>query len=59
MARGDARNNLFNPRAMGAVIDKDFQGPTAIADFFNMIWHNTNRTADVQAKISRVKNAFS
>ena len=55
----DARNTLYNPRAMGAAIDKDFQGPTAAADFFGTIWHNANKTADVQAKLNRVRNAFS
>jgi HK97 family phage major capsid protein len=59
VAHGDARNNLYNPRAMGAALDKDFQGPTAAADFFATIWHNANRTADLQAKLSRVRNAFS
>jgi HK97 family phage major capsid protein len=56
---GDARNSVHNPRAMGAVLDKEFAGPTAAADFFQTIWHNTNRTADLQNKLSRIKNAFS
>ncbi|HEX6970290.1 MAG TPA: phage major capsid protein [Micromonosporaceae bacterium] len=61
VSEGDARRqrNLFNPRAMGAALDKDFQGPTAAADYFQTIWHNTNRTADVQAKLNRIRNAFS
>ncbi|MGE5827770.1 MAG: phage major capsid protein [Micromonosporaceae bacterium] len=58
---GDARlpRNLYNPRAMGAALDRDFTGPTASADYFATIWHNTNRTADVQAKLQRIRNAFS
>ena len=56
---GDARNNVHNPRAMGAVLDKDFTGPTASADYFATIWHQANRTADLQAKIQRIRNAFS
>jgi HK97 family phage major capsid protein len=59
VATGDARNHVHNPRAMGAVLDKDFAGPTASADFFAAIWHNANRTADVQAKLQRIRNAFS
>ncbi len=60
VAKGDARNVLHNPRAMGAVLDKEFAGPTAAADYFNTIWHNNNhRTADLQAKLHRIRNAFS
>jgi len=59
VATGDARNHVHNPRAMGAVLDKDFTGPTASADYFATIWHMQNRTADVQAKLQRVRNAFS
>jgi HK97 family phage major capsid protein len=59
VATGDARNNVHNPRAMGAVLDKEFAGPTAAADFFQTIWHNTNRTADLQNKLNRIRNAFS
>jgi len=61
VATGNARNpsNIHNPRAMGAAIDRDFTGPTAAADYFQTIWHNTNKTADVQAKLTRIRNAFS
>lgn len=59
VAQGNPRNNLHNPRAMGSVLDKDFGGPHAAADFFQTIWHNTNKTADVQAKLTRIRNAFS
>jgi len=55
----NARNALHNPRAMGAAIDKDFAGPTGAAEYFQTIWHNTNRTADIQAKLGRIRNAFS
>jgi HK97 family phage major capsid protein len=56
---GDARNHIHNPRAMGAILDKDFGGPTASADYFATIWHHANKTADLQAKLQRVRNAFS
>ncbi|MFI9200167.1 phage major capsid protein [Streptomyces sp. NPDC053048] len=56
VAHGSARNNLHNPRAMGAVLDKEF---TNSAEYFRTIWHNANRTADMQAKLTRVRNAFS
>ena len=46
----------YNPKAMGAALDKDFSGS---ADYFRTIWHNTNNTADRMAKLSRVRNAFS
>jgi HK97 family phage major capsid protein len=49
-------NPVHNPQAMGAVLDKDFSGS---ADYFRTIWHNAQNTADRQAKISRVRNAFS
>jgi HK97 family phage major capsid protein len=47
---------LFNPSAMGAAIDSDYKGS---ADYFRAIWHNTNRDAKLQARISRIRNAFS
>ncbi len=52
----DARGGLHNPKAMGAAIDKEF---TNSADYFRAIWHNTNRDANLQAKLGRVRNAFS
>jgi len=53
---GNARNHLHNPRAMGAVLDREFKNS---AEYFQTIWHNANRTADMQAKLMRVRNAFS
>lgn len=53
---GDARSGLHNPRAMGAAIDKEFQGS---AEFFSLIWHNRSRDASAQAKLGRIRNAFS
>lgn len=50
------RNKIYNARAMGASIDKEFEGS---ADYFRSIWHNTSRDANLQAKLHRVKNAFS
>jgi HK97 family phage major capsid protein len=52
----DARGGLYNSRAMGAQIDKEFRGS---AEFFQLIWHNRNRDAAAQAKLGRVRNAFS
>jgi HK97 family phage major capsid protein len=53
---GSARNHIHNPRAMGAVLDREFKNS---AEYFQTIWHNANRTADMQAKLTRVRNAFS
>lgn len=53
---GHARNHLHNPQAMGAVLDREFKNS---ADYFKTIWHNANRTADMQAKLGRIRNAFS
>ena len=47
---------LYNPKAMGAAIDEEFDGA---ADFARSIWHHTNRDAKLQAKLQRVRNAFS
>jgi HK97 family phage major capsid protein len=47
---------LYNPRAMGAAIDQEFANS---GEYFQAIWHNTNRDAKAQARISRVRNAFS
>lgn len=52
----NARAGLHNPRAMGASLDKEFKNS---AEFFSLIWHNRNRDAQAQAKLSRVRNAFS
>jgi len=54
--KGGSRNNLYNPKAMGASLDRDYKGS---ADYFHTIWHNANRTADVQARLSKIRNAFS
>lgn len=50
------KGQVYNPKAMGAQVDKEFDGA---ADFFRAIWHNTNRDAELQAKLTRVRNAFS
>ena len=47
---------LFNPTAMGAAIDREFNGS---ADYFRAIWHNSQRDASMQARLSRIRNAFS
>ena len=54
---GNARSIAqYNPKAMGAALDRDF---TDSADYFRTVWHNAQATADRQAKLSRVRNAFS
>jgi HK97 family phage major capsid protein len=54
--RAHQAGGLYNPTAMGAAVDKDFKNAS---DYFATIWHNTNRTAAVQDKLHRLKNAFS
>ncbi|GAA2360879.1 hypothetical protein Cme02nite_38260 [Catellatospora methionotrophica] len=54
--KGGARSNLYNPKAMGAALDRDYKGS---ADYFATIWHNANRTADNQSRLQRIRNAFS
>lgn len=51
-----AKAGLYNPRAMGAALDKEFKNS---ADYFKLIWHNNNRDAAAQARLGRVRNAFS
>jgi HK97 family phage major capsid protein len=53
---GQQRNSLYNPRAMGAQIDREFKDS---ADFFKAIWHHTDRDASLQQKLARVRNTFS
>ncbi|WP_431895852.1 phage major capsid protein [Micromonospora haikouensis] len=50
------RDKIYNARAMGAAIDKEFKNS---AEFFQLIWHNANRDSSAQAKLARVRNAFS
>lgn len=50
------KQGLFNSRAMGAAINNEF---ASSAEYFQAIWHNTNRDAKLQAKLHRMKNAFS
>jgi HK97 family phage major capsid protein len=49
-------NTLYNPAAMGAAVDREFNNS---ADYFKTIWHNGQNTADRQAKMTRLRNAFS
>lgn len=55
-ASSKLRDKIFNPRAMGTAIDKEFKSS---AEYFQAIWHNTNRDSALQAKLARVRNAFS
>lgn len=57
--RQDVKAGLYNPRAQGAQLDKLFQGPNAMSEFFSLIWHNRNLVAEDQAKLRTIRNAFS
>jgi HK97 family phage major capsid protein len=52
------RQGLYNPAAMGAVLDKEFKSP---GEFFSLIWSGRegNRDAQAQAQLGRVRNAFT
>lgn len=47
---------VFNAKAAGAKIESEFEG---VADYFQTIHHNTERTPEVMAKLQRVRNALS
>jgi HK97 family phage major capsid protein len=51
-----AKGGTYNPKAMGAALDKDFK---SASEYFATIWHNAPRTSDVQARLSRIRNAFT
>jgi HK97 family phage major capsid protein len=51
-----AANGLYNPKAMGAALDKEFRDS---GDYFKSIWHQTHGDAQAQAKIKRVRDAFT
>lgn len=50
------RQKLHNPNAMGAKINGEFANS---GEFFQAIWHNTERDAKLQAQLGRIKNAMS
>lgn len=56
-SRASNQGGTYNPRAMGAAIDKEFPGGSA--EYFPTIWHQQNRTVGVQQKLDRLRNAFS
>lgn len=47
---------VFNSAALGSKIDNEFD---SVADYFQTIHHNTERTPEVMAKLNRIRNAFS
>jgi HK97 family phage major capsid protein len=49
-------NTVYNPRAMGAALDNDFEN---VHDYFATIWHNAHQTVDRQQRMTRLRNAFS
>lgn len=46
--------SVYNPKAIGAQVDNQFD---SLSDFLTGIWHNTYRTAEIQAKLQGLKNA--
>lgn len=46
---------VFNSAALGAKIDNEFD---SAAEYFQTIWHNTERTPENMAKLNRIRNAF-
>lgn len=59
-ARLNTKAGLYNPKAMGAALDKDFTGPHAGSEFFNLVWRNFKRNLNTegQGKIKRIRDAF-
>lgn len=53
---GGRASTVYNPKAMGAAIDGEFEDSS---DYFRTIWHNTHRSGEVAKKIETVRNAFS
>lgn len=51
-----AQSATYNPKAMGAAIDKDYGNS---AEYFSTIWHQQNRSVGVVQKLDRLRNAFS
>ncbi len=49
-------NPVYNPRALGASIDDMFN---STGEYFTAIWHNTNTDPENDAKLFRLRNAFS
>jgi HK97 family phage major capsid protein len=56
MSLAAQKAGIYNKKAMGATLDTEFDGS---ADFARSIWHRTDRDARMQAKLARVRNAFS
>jgi HK97 family phage major capsid protein len=55
-AMGSDGSAIYNPKAMGAILDKDFADS---GDFFRTIWHHSQQTAEIQNKRTKARNAFS
>jgi HK97 family phage major capsid protein len=56
-SRTNGHGGTYNPKAMGAAVDKDYPGGSG--EFFPTIWHQQNRTVGIQQKLDRLRNAFS
>lgn len=60
-ARYNARMGLYNPRADGAKLNKEFMGESGAAEFFNTVWRERTRALDTvgMGRIKRLRDAFS
>jgi HK97 family phage major capsid protein len=50
------KSGIYNAKALGAPLDEEFDGS---AEFARAIWHGRDRDAKLQAKLQRVRNAFT
>lgn len=54
------KSKIYNSKAMGAKLDKEFPGTTGLGDFFRTIWHNTDGSRpEIQEMRGKLRNAFS
>lgn len=59
-ARAHAKAGLYNPKAMGAVLDKEFGGAHGASEYFNLVWRHHKRALDTSslARMQRIRAAF-
>lgn len=53
---GGKKTSVFNAAAPGAKVEKEFDG---VANYFQSIWHNAERTPELTNKLNTVRNATS
>lgn len=60
LGSGAQAHGLYNPKAMGAKLDKEFENA---ADYFSTVWHlnpqKNDASSDVYMKLAKVRNAWS